>query len=295
MSESIFLRFETVFYDGDAIGYPLGGKLHEKYFASEWVGVEKHGLRRPLETSCEFFKVNTESVYLTVRGREPYYPGNRIADFSVPFTSAIGYHPKCKGKCFYIYVNREEIMIRLLAEAAKNRESWFEVGEFSDLVAEDMITGNLAWAVEEFAKGERGFMTFTTSFAPSVSVYSAEHKGRTVIRMKLNPDDIIRVSEPQTSPLGARIHGINKLTYAGYPCGIVFSPVSLCENWRRAYGELFDILEATLCEDVKKNGTVEIVFDKNSPALKSKKLEAAEFLIRQSMKKLPLMKITDIR
>ena len=295
MSELNFFGFEKVFYDGDAIGYPLGGKLHEKYFESEWLGVEKSSLRRPLETSCEYFKVNPDSVYLTVRGREPYYPGNHVADFSVPFTSAIGYHPKCRGKCFYVYVNREEIMIRLLAEAAKNRDSWFEVGEFSDLVAEDRISGNLSWAVEEFAKGERGFMTFTTSFAPSAAVYSAEHKGRTVIRMKLNPDEMIKTFEPQTSPLGARIHGINKLTYAGYPCGIVFSPVSLHENWRKDYGELFDILEATLCDEVKKNGTVEIVFDKNSPALKSKKLEAAEFLIRQSMKKLPLMKIIDVR
>ncbi|MBQ2916303.1 MAG: hypothetical protein IJE51_05880 [Clostridia bacterium] len=294
MSEFTFSRFENIFYDGDAIGYPLGGKLHEKYFDAEWIGVEKHSIRRPLECSCESFKVDPHAAYLTVRGREPYYPGNHISDFSVPFTSAIGYHPKCKGKCFYIYVNREEIMIRLLAEAAKNRDSKFEVGEFSDLVAENRITGNLPWVIDEFAKGERGFMTFTTSFSPSNDLLSVNHKCRTIIRIKINPEMIINSSEPDTSPLGARIHGINKLTYSGYPCGIVLSPVIICENWRYLYGELFDILEATLCDEIKKNGTVEIIFDKRSPALKSKKLEAAEFIIRQSLEKLPLMKIIDI-
>ncbi len=295
MSELDFSQFEKVFYDGDAIGYPLGGKMHEIYADSEWLGVEKFSLRRPLDAQREFFKLNSDSMYLTVRGREPYYPGNRVADVSVPFTSAVGYHPKCKGKCFYIYVNREEIMIRLLAEAAKNRDGLFEVGEFSDLAAEDRITGNLPWVIEEFAKGERGYMTFATAFAPSAAVCGAEHKNRTVIRMKVSPDEMIKTSEPQTSPLGARIHGVNRLTYAGYPCGLMFSPVALGENWRRIYGELFDILEATLCDELKKNGTIEIVFDRNSPALKSKKLEAAEFLIRQSMKKLPLMNIIDIR
>ena len=295
MSELDFTHFDKVFYDGDAIGYPLGGKLHEKYSFSEWIGVEKCGLRRPLEPSCEFFKVNSNVVYLTVRGREPYYSNSRIADFSVPFTSSVGYHPKCKGKCFYIYVNREEIMIRLLAEAAKNRDAWFEVGEFSDMVAEDRIDGNLSWLVEEFAKGERGFMTFTTAFSPPANLYSTSHKGRTIIRMKLNPDEIIKTYESQTSPLGARIHSINKLTYAGFPCGIVISPICLNEDWQKLYKELFDILEATLCEEFKKIGTVELVFDKNSPALKSKKLEAAEFLIHQSLRNLPQMNIIDIR
>ncbi len=295
MSELYFSHFDKVFYDGDAIGYPLGGKLHEKYSSSEWFGVEKCGIRRPFDSSGEFFNVNSDTVYLTVRGREPYYSGNRVADVSVPFTSAIGYHPKCKGKCFYIYVNREEIMIRLLAEAAKSRDSRFEVGEFSDLVAEDRIDGNLRWLVEEFANGERGFMTFSTAFAPSSEFFSAVHRRRTIIRMKVNPEEAIRTTEPQTSPLGARIHGINKLTYADFPCGIVISPIVLCDGWKFLYEELFDVLEATLCEEFKKSGTVELVFDKYSHALKSEKLEAAEFLIRQSMKKLPFMKIIDIR
>ena len=295
MAELDFLPLKKIYYDGEAIGFPLGGFLRGKYHDSEWQGIEKSSLRKPLESASEFFKIEQGTVYLTVRGREPYYQGNRIADVSVPFTSSIGYHPKCKSKCFYIYVNREEIMIRLLAEAVKKRDSWFEIGEFSDLVAENRITENLPWVIEEFAKEEKGFITFVTSFAPSETVYSAEHKGRTLIRMKMNPAEIIRRSEPFTSPLGSRIHGINKLAYAGYSCGIVLSPITFFENWEEVYSEFFDILEATLCDDVKSNGTVEIVFDKNSPALKSKKIEAAEFLIKQSSEKLPLMKIVDIR
>ncbi len=295
MTELDFLTLNKIYYDGESIGFPLGGFLRGKYHDSDWQGIEKVGLRKPLEPASEFFKIEKDSLYLTVRGREPYYQGNRIADVSVPFTSTIGYHPKCKRKCFYIYVNREEIMIRLLAEAAKNRDSWFEIGEFSDLVAENRITDNLPWVIEEFAKGERGFITFATAFAPSEQIYSAKHRGRTIIRMKMNPEEIVRLSEPQTSPLGSRIHGINKLAYAGYPCGIVISPIDLTAKWKETYSEFFDILEATMCDEVKTNGTIELVFDKNSPALKSKKLEAAEFIINQSRKKLPLMRIIDIR
>ena len=295
MADLTFSELLNVYYDGDAIGYPLGGKLRERYLSAQWVGVEKYSLRKPLACSSEFFSLNHENVYLTVRGREPYYSGNRVSDFSVPFTSSIGYHPRCKGKCFYICVNREEVMIRLLAEASKNRDCRFEVGEFSDLVAEDRITGNLAWSIKEFARGERGFMKFATSFSPPSEIYHVDHRCRTIIGVKVNPDTVIRLNEPLADPLGARIHGVNKLYYAGYPCGILIAPVSLRDGWEPLYEELFDVLEATLCDGVKNHGTVEIVFDRSLPVLKSKKLEAAEFIIRQIMKKLPSMNITDIR
>lgn len=295
MAEFDYLSLNKIYYDGESIGFPLGGFLRGKYHDSDWQGIEKIILRKPLEPASEFFKIEPKTAYLTVRGREPYYQGNRIADISVPFTSAIGYHPKCKRKCFYLYVNREEIMIRLLAEAAKKRDMRFEIGEFSDLIAENRITDNLPWVIEEFAKEEKGFITFVTAFAPSEQIYTAKHKGRIFVRMKMNPEETIRLSEPLTSPLGSRIHGINKLAYAGYTCGIVISPIDINAKWEELYSEFFDILEATLCEEIKTNGTIEIVFDKNSPALKAKKLEVAEYIIKQSSKKLPLMKIIDIR
>lgn len=295
MAELTFSEICNVFYDGDAIGYPLGGMLREKYKSAQWIGVEKNSLRKPLANFSDFFSVNPDNIYLTVRGREPYYSGNRVSEFSVPFTSSIGYHPRCKGKCFYVCVNREEVMIRLLAESAKNRDCRFEVGEFSDLVAEDRITGNLAWSISEFARGERGFMTFATSFAPHPDVYHVEHKCRTNIRVKVNPDTVVRKYEPLADSIGARIHGINKLYYAGYPCGIMIAPIILGDGWEYLYSELLDVLDATLCDGVKTHGTVEIVFDRTLPILKAKKLEAAEILIKQIMKKLPSMNIIDIR
>ena len=252
-------------------------------------------MRKPLANLSEFFSVNPDNVYLTVRGREPYYSGSRVSDFSVPFTSSIGYHPRCKGKCFYVYANREEVMIRLLGESTKNKDCRFEVGEFSDLVAEDRITGNLSWSIGEFARGERGIMTFATAFAPHSSVYQAEHKCRTKIRVKVNPDTLVRMYEPLADSLGARIHSINKLYYAGFPCGIILAPVILGDGWEYLYSELLDVLEATLCDGIKNHGTVEIVFDRALPILKSKKLEAAEILIRLIVKKLPSMSIIDIR
>ena len=292
--EELF-SLENIYYDGDAIGYPLGGRLHEKYSSGKWHGVEKNSVRNQYVSATDFFEVNRKNVYLTVQGRQRYNKGNRVYDFAVPFTSAVGSFSRSKGKCLYIYVNREEIMIRLLAEAAKNKDFWFEIGEFSDLVAENEITGNLPWIIEEFGKGDRGFITFSTSFALPSSIFSVHHKCRTVIRMKINPDEIIRSREPQTSPLRAGIHSVNKSAYADYPCGLVFAPISIAKNWKELYGELFDILEATLCEQVKNYGTIEMVFEKNASVTMAEKLEAAEFLIRQGMKKLPNMKIIDIR
>ena len=91
-------------------------------------------------------------------------------------------------------------------------------------------------------------------------ILSLEHKGKIIIRMSVNPEEIINKVEFGTSRLKGRIAAINKLKEAGYKVGILIAPVIMVDNWQKLYLELIQILNKELSEKVKKDVFFEIIF-----------------------------------
>ena len=137
----------------------------------------------------------------------------------------------------------------------------FEIGSNSDLVLENIITDNLGWTIENFVnKAEKGMLTFPTKFDMIDSILNVNHKGRVIIRMSVNPEEIIKQIEIGTSPLKNRVEAINKLKKAGYKVGILIAPVVLVENWKEKYEELVKFLYENLSDEVKADVFFEIIF-----------------------------------
>ena len=139
-------------------------------------------------------------------------------------------------------------------------ELTFEIGSNSDLVLENTITNNLEWTIEEFGKNGRGYITFPTKFDMVDGLLNLKHNGKTVIRMSVNPEDIINKVEFGTSRLKQRIDAINKMCDAGYKVGILIAPVILVENWKELYKNLIEYLYDNLSIKVKKEAFFEIIF-----------------------------------
>ena len=141
------------------------------------------------------------------------------------------------------------------------KELVFEIGSNSDLVLENVITDNLVWTIENFVnKSKKGMITFPTKFDMVDPILNLDHKGRVIIRMSVNPQEIIRQIEIGTSPLKNRVEAINKLKKAGYKIGILIAPVILVENWKEKYEELVKYLYENLSNEVKKDVFFEIIF-----------------------------------
>lgn len=141
-----------------------------------------------------------------------------------------------------------------------DKELTFEIGSNSDLVLENTITGNLEWTIEEFGKRGRGHITFPTKFDMVDNLLSLNHQGKTVIRMSVNPEEIINKVEFGTSRLKGRVEAINKMCEAGYKVGILIAPVILVENWKELYKNLIEYLYNNLSEKVKKEAFFEVIF-----------------------------------
>lgn len=141
------------------------------------------------------------------------------------------------------------------------KELVFEIGSNSDLILENTITGNLEWTIENFVKtSPKGMLTFPTKFDMVDPILNLNHQGKIIVRMSVNPQEIIREIEIGTSPLKNRVEAINKLKKAGYKVGILIAPVVMVENWRSKYEELVKYLYTNLDDEVKKDVFFEIIF-----------------------------------
>lgn len=153
-------------------------------------------------------------------------------------------------------------MLEKIIKTAEKSEKklTFEIGSNSDLILENTITNNLVWTIENFKNSKKGLITFPTKFAMVDPILNLDHKGKVVIRMSVNPEEIINRVEFGTSRLKERIDAINKLKDANYRIGILIAPVIMVDNWKEKYAELIKVLNDNLSEKVKKDVFFEIIF-----------------------------------
>lgn len=262
---------DQIFYEPDALSYPLGKQLQEKFSNLTWTPIESHNKIDELRTqeNKEFPRLK-QHVIIGVRKTHKYTENHKVSDYLVPYTSS-----GCSAMCLYCYlvcnynkcsylrlfVNREIMLERLMKKADKSdRCLTFEIGSNSDLILENTLTGNLEWTIRQFADTRQGKLTFPTKFDMVGPLLSLNHREKVIFRMSLNPDEIIRKIEIGTSMLENRINALNEMCEAGYPVGILIAPVILLDNWKELYRELFRVLADTLSPKVRQTAFAEVIF-----------------------------------
>ena len=260
-----------IYYEEKVKDYELGKQLLEKYKDVPKKIIDNHNNIEELRTkqNSEFPKLK-QLLILGTRKTHKYVENHKVSDYLVPYTSS-----GCTAMCLYCYlvcnynkcsylrlfVNREEMLDKIIKTANKSeKDLTFEIGSNSDLVLENTITGNLEWTIEEFGKNNKGFITFPTKFAFVDPLLKLNYNNRTIIRMSVNPQEIISKVEFGTSKLNDRIEATNKLKKAGYKLGILIAPVIMVDGWKDLYKNLIEELEQKLSDEVKKDVFFEIIF-----------------------------------
>jgi spore photoproduct lyase len=261
---------DKIYYEPGALKYELGKYLKDKFSEVPWIPIENHNSIEELQkcSNTEFGKMKRHLI-IGVRKTHKYVPNEKVSDFLVPYTSS-----GCSAMCLYCYlvcnynkcsylrlfVNREQMLDKLMRTANRSdKDLTFEIGSNSDLILENTITKNLEWTIEWFAKSRKGFITCPTKFDYVEPLLGLEHKGRTIIRVSVNPEEIIKKVEFGTSPLENRIRALNSLCDAGYRTGLLIAPVILTENWKELYSGLISRLADELSAKVKREAIIEII------------------------------------
>ncbi len=262
---------DKVFYEPAVLDYELGKQLKNKLDQVPWLPIESHNnIEQLRKNQNQEFANMKRHLIIGVRKSLKYTPNHKVSDFLVPYTSS-----GCSAMCLYCYlvcnynkcsylrlfVNREQMMDKLIKTAKQSdKDLVFEIGSNSDLVLENTLTENLVWTIEHFSKCERGYLTFPTKFDMVEPLLPLNHRGRIIMRMSVNPQEIIRKIEFGTSSLRSRIQALNQMCDAGYSVGILIAPVILVDNWRELYAGLIEQLSDELSEKVKSRLFIEIIF-----------------------------------
>ena len=264
---------KEIFYEKDAWNYELGKKLLTEYKLKgiKLKEIENHNNIEELrkKENSEFCSMK-KNLIIGIRKTHKFIENHKVSDYLVPYTSS-GCIAMCMycylvcnfNKCSYLrlFVNREEMLEKIIKVANKeDKKLTFEIGSNSDLILENTITNNLVWTIENFRKSHKGMLTFPTKFDMVDPILPLKHDGKVIVRMSVNPSEIIKQIEIGTSPLKNRVIAINKLKHAGYKIGILIAPVILVDEWMRLYEDLIKYLYDNLSSKVKKDVFFEIIF-----------------------------------
>ena len=266
---------QCIYFEKDIVNYPLGKELFDKYKDIPKVMINNHNNIEEMRNkeNKEFLNMK-KNLIIGTRKTHKFVENHKISDFLVPYTSS-GCIASCMycylvcnyNKCAYLrlFVNREQMLDKIIKVANKkkkeeNRDFVFEIGSNSDLILENTITNNLVWTIENFSNTENGLLTFPTKFEMVDDLLPLNHKGKIIVRMSVNPEEIIKKVEFGTSRLEGRINAINKLAEAGYKIGILIAPVILVDNWKELYKDLIIELNEKLSKRVKKQVFFEVIF-----------------------------------
>ena len=167
------------------------------------------------------------------------------------------------NKCSYLrlFVNREQMLDKIINTANKSEKKLvFEIGSNSDLILENTITDNLIWTIKNIESNFNGKITFPTKFDMVDPILNLNHKGKVIIRVSVNPEDIINKVEFGTSRLSKRIEAINKLVEADYEVGIIIAPIILVDDWESLYEGLVQSLKEKLSQKAQSKVFFEAIF-----------------------------------
>ena len=209
-----------IYYEEKVKEYELGKQLLEKYKDVPQFVIENHNnIEEMRKKENKDFPKMKRNIIIGIRKTHNFVPNNKISDYLVPYTSS-----GCTAMCLYCYlvcnynkcsylrlfVNREEMLNKIIKVSNESeKELVFEIGSNSDLILENSITGNLVWTIENFKKSKKGYITFPTKFDMVDDLLDLSGKDRVIIRMSVNPSEIIRKVEMGTSPLEKRVEAIS--------------------------------------------------------------------------------------
>lgn len=262
---------EGIFYEEGIKNFELGKILLDKYKDVPKTVIENHNNIEEMrkKENSEFPRMK-KNLIIGIRKTHKYVENHKVSDFLVPYTSS-GCTAMCMycylvcnyNKCAYLrlFVNREQMLDKIIKTANKgDRNLTFEIGSNSDLILENTITDNLVWTIENFKTSKKGMLTFPTKFDMVEPILNIDHQGKIIVRVSVNPEEIINKVEFGTSRLNGRIEAINRLADADYKIGILIAPIILVDNWQILYEDLIKELEQKLTKKAKSKIFFELIF-----------------------------------
>ncbi|MGF7184389.1 spore photoproduct lyase [Desulfitispora alkaliphila] len=258
-------RPKRVLFEQDALEYPLGKELYQRFKEEKVLTKVLPAHNRvtgiPGKTPQQAYMEAKKTLVVGVRKTLSFQSCKPSANYQLPLVTS------CPGMCQYcylqttlgkkpylrIYVNQEEILKKAKEYIEKRAPeiTVFEGAATSDPLAVEPYSKALENTISFFAKEKLGRFRFVTKFTGVDSLLSLDHGGHTRFRFSINTDRIIKQFEQGTPSANLRIEASGKVARAKYPMGFIIAPVIIYEDWKNEYDEMLRQLSEKLPSDCK--------------------------------------------
>jgi spore photoproduct lyase len=144
----------------------------------------------------------------------------------------------------------------------------YEASCYTDPLGLEHLTGSLSALVAYVGAWDADAqLRFTSKFSAVEPLLAVEHRGKTRMRVSLNPKPYARF-EGGTSPVAQRIDTMRRVAEAGYKVGLTIAPIIAAPGWEEAYGGLIADVGAAL-EGLDPDLTVELITHRYTDASKA--------------------------
>ena len=264
---------EFVFFEPDALNYPLGEELYHRFQAMDlpirMTTSHNHVTGIPGDTANKAYRNAKKTLVVGVKKSFDLEQSKPSADFSLPASTG------CPAHCHYcylqttmgnkpyvrVYVNVEDLLdtAQKYMERRAPQLTTFEAACSSDPVAVEPYTGSLRKMIEFFGEQPLGRLRFVTKFDKVDSLLDANHNGHTRFRFSLNSAYVIRNFEPFTASFKERVEAAGKVARAHYPLGFILAPLMIYEGWQADYTDMLERLADELIPEATEDLTFELI------------------------------------
>lgn len=278
---------KRVFFEQDALSYPLGEKLYKKFkhdkIPINMIGSHNRVTGIPGKTPREGYLEAKRTLVVGVRRTMQFSTCKPSAHYQLPLSTS------CTGQCQYCYLNttlgkkpyvRVYVNVDEILQQADNyikkrapEVTLFEGAATSDPVPVEPYTGNLVRAIEFFGKQPLARFRFVTKFTDIESLLNTEHNGHTRFRFSINTEHVIKSYEQGTPVAKARISAARRVAEAGYPMGFLIAPIFIYPGWQLEYTELIRSLAEELTTANLHDLTFELISHRFTLSAKKRILE----------------------
>lgn len=142
-----------------------------------------------------------------------------------------------------IFVNRDEILMRIEYVLKTHLHPYFHAGEVCDALAFDDLTEFSRDIAHLFSKYENGFIEFRTKSANIGNLISIKNPPRNIIpSWTFSPERIAKSIEHKAPSFRERLLAAKVCQEAGYTIGVRLDPVIIYDGWERDYREMVEEL-----------------------------------------------------
>jgi spore photoproduct lyase family protein len=290
MRKSDLLDIRRIYHEPTVPGTARGAEILARFPDAERIEVASHWNIPQLHGNAgsvrDWLRIKREVLVLGVKKGMEVRPNGRSADFIAPSSSngcamacAYCYVPRRKGFANPVtaFVNVDRVIAaikrhvqRLGPKTEANQvdaERWvYDLGENGDLSVDAMISDNVRDLVAAFRTMPGAKASFATKHVnPDLLDYDPQRGTR--VRMSLMPQDVARVVDVRTTPIGRRMAFMNDLHRAGYEVQVNLSPVIVREGWTREWRDLLVRLGDELEPAVRDGIGAEVIMLTHNAAL----------------------------